>query len=130
MRQNTARLAERKAAQNGALVFQYIYASSTPVLDGRPGTFHSSEIAFVFDNAKLCTRYSGGGREALRLSTAMGAAWANFARNGKPGHPGLPDWPAYTADRRAKMIFDSPCSVKNDPEGECLQLIRSSKPAV
>ncbi|MBV8818172.1 MAG: carboxylesterase family protein, partial [Acidobacteriaceae bacterium] len=123
MRQNTATQAERKAAQNGAPVYQYIYAWRTPVLDGRPGTFHSSEIAFVFDNADLCTRYSGGGTEALKLSSAMGGSWAAFARTGKPGHAGLPEWPAYTAEKRSTMIFNTPCTVKNDPEGECLRLV-------
>ncbi|MDQ2900409.1 MAG: carboxylesterase family protein, partial [Acidobacteriota bacterium] len=124
IRQNTATQAERKAAQGKAPVYQYIYAWRTPVLDGRPGTFHSSEIAFVFDNAELCPRYSGGGPEGLRLSSTIGEAWANFARTGKPGHRGLPDWPAYTAQKRATMIFDNSCAVKNDPEGDCLRLLR------
>ena len=83
------------------------------MLDGRPGTFHSSEIAFVFDNADLCPRYSGGGSEALALSRKMGEAWAKFARDGKPGHRGLPEWPAYTAQKPATMIFDNQCRIKN-----------------
>src|SRR5262249_52871149 len=44
VRQNTATQAERKAAQGGAPAYQYIYAWRTPMLDDRPGTFHSSEI--------------------------------------------------------------------------------------
>jgi para-nitrobenzyl esterase len=126
MRQNTVTQAERKAAQGGAPVYHYIYAWRTPELDDRPGTFHSSEIAFVFDNAELCPRYSGGGREALRLSSAMGEAWASFARTGKPGHSKLPDWPTFTAEKRATMIFSNSCGVKNDPEGECLRLLQRS----
>ena len=124
VRQNTATQAERKAAQGGAPAYQYIYAWRTPMLDDRPGTFHSSEIAFVFDNGDLCTRYSGGGPEALKLSYAVGEAWASFARTGKPGHRGLPEWPAYTGDKRATMVLNSTSAVKNDPEGECLKLIR------
>jgi para-nitrobenzyl esterase len=96
------------------------------VLDGRPGTFHSSEIAFVFDNAELCSRYPGGAPDALRLSSAMGEAWAGFARTGKPGHRGLPDWPSYSAEKRATMILNSQCAVKIDPEGEGLRLIRAA----
>jgi para-nitrobenzyl esterase len=95
-------------------------------LDGRPGTFHSSEIAFVFDNAELCPRYAGRSADALKLSSAMGEAWAGFARAGKPGHRGLPDWPAYTTEKRATMFFNSSCTVKNDPEGECLRLVRDA----
>lgn len=122
IRRNAITQAERKAAQGGAPVYHYIYAWRTPVLDGRPGTFHSSEIAFVFDNAALCPQYSGGGPEALALSRNMGEAWAAFAREGKPGHRGLPEWPAWTAEKRATMIFDSPCSIRNNPEGEGLRL--------
>jgi para-nitrobenzyl esterase len=96
------------------------------VLDGRPGTFDSSEIAFVFDNAELCQRYSGGAADALRLSSVMGEAWASFARNGKPGHRGLPEWPAYTAEKRSTMLFNNLCTVKHDPEGECLRLVREA----
>jgi para-nitrobenzyl esterase len=124
MRQNAATQAERKAAQGGAPAYQYVYAWRTPVLDGKPGTFHSSEIAFVFDNAELCPRYCGGGQDALALSHKMGAAWAGFAKDGNPGYREVPEWPAYTADRRATMIFDNECRIKNDLEGEGLRLIR------
>jgi para-nitrobenzyl esterase len=126
MRQNAITQAERKAAQGGAPAYQYIYAWRTPVLDGRPGTFHSSDIAFIFDNADLCVRYSGGGPDAMVLSSKMGAAWAGFARRGHPGHDGLPEWPAFSAEMRAAMIFDSPCRIKKDPEGEGLRLIREA----
>jgi para-nitrobenzyl esterase len=124
MRQNAATQAERKAAQGGAPAYQYLYAWRTPMLDGRPGTFHSSEIAFVFDNAELCPRYSGGGPEALALSRKMGEAWASFARDGNPDHRGMPEWPAYAAQKRATMIFDNQCTIRNDLEGEGLRLIR------
>jgi para-nitrobenzyl esterase len=126
MRQNAVTQAERKAAQGGAPAYQYIYAWRTPMLDGRPATFHSSEIAFVFDNAELCLRYSGGGPEALALSRKMAEAWASFARDGNPGHRGVPEWPAYTAERRATMILDNQCAIRYDPEGEGLRLIRQA----
>ena len=104
----------------------YQYAWRTPMLGGNIGTFHSSEITFVFDNGALCPHYSGNAPDALALSSRMGEAWANFARTGKPGHHGLPEWPAYNADKRATMIFNSQCSVRNDPEGESLRIIRQS----
>jgi para-nitrobenzyl esterase len=126
MRQNAITQAERKAAQGKAPVYQYMYGWRTPVLDGRPGTFHSSEIAFVFDNAELCPRYSGGGPEGIALSSKMGGAWAAFARTGNPGHDRLPEWPAFTKEKRATMVFDNRCSVRKDPEGEGLRLINGA----
>jgi para-nitrobenzyl esterase len=125
-RMNAITQAEGKAAQGTAPAYMYLYAWPTPMLGGQIGTFHSSELTFVFDNGSLCTDYSGGGPEALALSRNMGAAWAGFARLGKPGHNGLPPWPEYTGKTRATMIFNIPCQVRNDPEGEGLPAIRQA----
>ena len=118
--------ASRKAVQGAAPAYAYIYAWRTPALDNRPGTFHAAEIAFTFDNAELCDHYSAGDAGAFVLSRQMGGAWANFARTGNPNHSGLPHWPAYTVDTRATMYFDSPCAVRNDPEGNGLKIIAGS----
>lgn len=126
-RQNAITQAERKAAQGTAPAYMYLYAWRTPMLGGQIGTFHSSEITFVFDNAALCPNYSGGGPEALALSSKMGEAWASFARTGKPGHSGLPAWPAYTGKTRETMVFNTPSAIRNDSEGEGLRLIRPTE---
>ena len=49
--------ASRKATLGAAPVYAYIYSWRTPVLDNRPGSFHASEISFVFDNAEICDHY-------------------------------------------------------------------------
>ena len=98
--------AARKAALGAApTAYSYIYSWRTPVLDNRPGSFHASEISFVFDNADICDHYSGGDPAAFVLSKQMSTAWANFARTGNPNHPGLPHWPAYTTESGAAMYF-------------------------
>lgn len=122
-RRNAITQAGRKAAQGAAPVYMYLYGWRTPMLGGRIGTFHSSELTFVFDNARLCPHYCGSGSDALQLSRAMGEAWAGFARSGKPGHSGLPAWPGYDERTRATMVLNSPSVVCNDPEGEGLRLI-------
>jgi para-nitrobenzyl esterase len=113
----------RKASLGATPAYSYIYSWRTPVLDNRPGPFHACEIAFTFDNAEICDHYSGGTPEALALSKQISTAWVNFARTGNPNHDGLPHWPAYTAEHRATMYFDTPCEVRNDPEGEGLRLM-------
>src|SRR6266849_4893390 len=116
----------RKAALGAAPAYSYIYSWRTPVLDGRPGPFHACEIAFTFDNAEICDHYSGGIPEAFVLSKQISTAWVNFARTGNPNHDGLPHWPTYTAEHQATMYFDTPCEVRNNPEGEGLRLMAQS----
>ena len=118
--------ATRKAALGAAPAYSYVYCWRTPVLNGRPGSFHAAEIAFTFDNAEICDHYSGGTPEALLLSKQISTAWVNFARTGNPNHKGLPHWPAYNSKQRATMYFDTPCAVRNDPEGEGLRLMAKS----
>lgn len=116
----------RKAALGSAPAYSYIYSWRTPVLDNRPGSFHACEIAFAFDNAEICDHYSGGTPEAFVLSKQISTAWVSFARTGNPNHDGLPHWPTYTAEHRATMYFDTPCEVRNDPEGQGLRLMAQS----
>ena len=115
--------ASRKAALGAAPAYSYVYSWRTPVLDNRPGSFHACEIAFTFDNAEICDHYSGGTPAAFVLSKQISTAWMNFARTGNPNHNGMPHWPSYTAEHRATMYFDTPCEVRNDPEGEGLRLM-------
>ena len=122
-RRNAFTQAEKKAALGAAPAFAYIYAWRTPALDGRPGTFHSAEISMVFDNADKCVNYSGLTPEGLEMSTNMSSAWANFAHTGNPSHSGIPNWPAYEKGKRSTMIFNTPCMVKDDPEGPGLRLL-------
>jgi len=123
IRNAAATQAERKAVQGAAPAYQYLFAWHTPMLDGRPRAFHSCEIAFVFDNADLCVNLTGGRPEALALAAQVSGAWVNFARKGDPNHSRLPKWSPYTPERRATMVFDTRCEVRNDPEGEGRRLM-------
>ena len=56
--------------------------------------------------------------EAMRIATAEVPDWAAFARTARPDNPAIPQWPAYTTDRRATMLFDTRCRVVDDPGRE------------
>lgn len=118
VRQAAFTQAARKSALGAAPAYSYVYAWRTPMLDDRPGVFHSSEISFVMDNAELCDQYSGRTPEALALAKRMSTAWVSFARTGNPNHPGLPSWPAFTAADHETMVFDTECAVRKDFEAE------------
>jgi para-nitrobenzyl esterase len=114
-------LADRKHALDGK-AWQYLFAWRTPMLEGRPKTFHSCEIAFAFDNADLCVNQTGGGPAALALARQVSGAWLSFARAGDPNHAGLPRWPAF-APNHPTLVFDERCGVTADPEAEGRRLI-------
>jgi len=116
VRQSAITQATRQAALGGAPVYTYWFCWKTPVLDGRPGAFHCSELSFVFDNTDRCAPMTGGGPGPRALAAKVSEAWINFARRGDPNHPGLPKWPAFTANEKAVMIFDNKCEAKNDPD--------------
>lgn len=110
--------AERKAAQGKAPAYLYWFHWKTPVLDGRPRAFHCSELAFCFDNTDRCENMTGGGEPPRVLAAKVSEAWLEFARTGNPNHGSLPHWPAFAAESCPTMIFDSPCAMKNNPDGE------------
>jgi para-nitrobenzyl esterase len=117
-------VADRKFAVDGK-AWQYLFSWRTPMLGGRPKTFHSCEIAFVFDNADLCVNQTGGGVGAMRLASQVSGAWTALARNGNPNHRGLPEWPAF-ASHHPTMMLDEPCRLVRDPEREGRRLLRAA----
>jgi para-nitrobenzyl esterase len=76
---------------------------------------HAMDLPFVFDTVYVpdTTKGAAGARE---LAAIMSVTWAAFARNGSPANAAIPDWPAYTPDERATMIFDTNCRVLADPD--------------
>jgi para-nitrobenzyl esterase len=115
--------ASRKAAQNAAPAYLYMFAWHTPQLDGRPRAFHCSEIPFAFANTDVTENYTGASAEARKLGDKVAKAWINFARHGNPNHDGLPQWPAFSDSNGAMMLFNNKCEVKNDPDGDARKLL-------
>ena len=107
-------LAGRKAAQNRAPAYVYIFAWKTRVMDGRPRAFHGSELPFVFDNTDLCAHQTGGTDEARTMAAKVSDAWVAFARTGNPNHAAIPRWPVFDAEGVPTMVFDDSCDVRLD----------------
>jgi para-nitrobenzyl esterase len=114
--------AQRKAAQT-APVYLYLFAWHTNMLDGRPRSFHCSEIPFAFYNTDKVDTYTGGTEQARKLSEQMAKAWIQFARTGNPNHKGLPAWPSFKEKAGATMVFNNTSTVSIDPDGEARALL-------
>jgi para-nitrobenzyl esterase len=113
------RLAEKQSAL-GNDVYMYRFDYCTPVFGGVLGACHALEIPFVFESLDLgADMFVGPVTEDLRmLAHRMHQSWVAFARTGTPEADGLPDWPKYTADKRATMLFGLAPAVVDDPDGQ------------
>src|SRR5581483_3277584 len=112
------RLAETQAAL-GNDVFMYRFDYATPVFGGVLGSCHALEIPFVFESLDAgAEMFVGPLSDELRtLARRMHESWVAFGRTGTPAADGLPEWPPYTAERRATMLFDFEPTVVDDPDG-------------
>jgi para-nitrobenzyl esterase len=111
----TVSLAERYAARRRTPVYMYSLDWQSPAHDGRLKAHHAMDLPFVFDNVDVADT-TAGASGARELAARVAATWIAFARNGNPANPAIPDWPAYSRDERATMVFDNTCRVVHDPD--------------
>jgi para-nitrobenzyl esterase len=118
----TKKLAERKAALNAAPVYLYHFTWETPIDNGRWGSAHALEIAFVFDNLARSTSFVGE-NPPQALADRMSSCWIAFARTGDPVNDLVQIWPRYDGSARPTMIFDRQTLIINDPGGAERELL-------
>lgn len=107
--------AERLASKQTALgvgAYLYIFDHGYPAADNAElHGFHASELPYVFGTADgtppLWPKVPAEPTE-LKLSAAMSAYWASFARDGVPHAPGQPPWQPYSSDRAYIAFAASP----------------------
>ena len=85
----TIRLADAHARASGPGVgtYCYLFTWESPAFGGILGSCHALDIPFVFGTVlnPAVQTFSGGGDDALALSSIMRGAWTEFARTGSPG---------------------------------------------
>jgi para-nitrobenzyl esterase len=107
-------LAEAHGLHAPTYHYRYDYAPR-PLQWSGFGATHGTELFAVFDvyQSRLggLLTVAGDRRSARTVSRNVQRRWRSFSRTGVPGD----DWPAYTADDRATMIFDRRSRVEPDP---------------
>ncbi|MBV9255978.1 MAG: carboxylesterase/lipase family protein [Actinobacteria bacterium] len=97
----------------------FVYRFDQPLTGGLAHfrACHASDLPYPFGTIEHAGWSDVVTPDAARVSDAMQAAWAAFARTGDPSSDGLGEWPAYDTTRRQTMIIDSAPRVENDPDG-------------
>jgi para-nitrobenzyl esterase len=120
-RNNVERMIRLKHAIGGAPAYQYWFTWQSPQLDGIAGAWHTSELAFCFDNTKRCEQGTGNTPQAQALAKTMASCWANFAAAGNPGR----GWTPTDPERMQTMIFDNKVGMMDDPQGDVRRIIKT-----
>jgi para-nitrobenzyl esterase len=106
-------LAEAHAAAGGAPTYMYLFEWESPLLPNLHAS-HGIDGGFYFDNTETLPMTQGL-PDAKALAAKASAAWASFARSGKPTARGLIAWPQYTAAKRETMVWAATPRVEADP---------------
>jgi len=117
--------ATAKSKQGGSPAYSYLFTWQSPVNDGSLGACHGMELPFMFNNIAMARPMTGGGKEAYELADKISSAWINFIKTGNPNSKNLPEWPAYTPENGATMIFDNKCKIVNNHDRELIEFISS-----
>lgn len=125
-RASSLKAAEVKAASGSAPVYNYLVTWDSPVLDGIAGTWHVADVPLAMYTVDLVPQAFGGGMDARAMSYDVSRAFINFARSGNPNHAGLPEWPAYTAENGATMLFDNYSTVGLQHDKGLLEILTAS----
>ena len=126
-RKNVIATADAKYVQ-GAPVYLAWFDYNAPLFGGRIRAFHCADICYWFKNTDLMVTHTGGGAEPRGVSDQMSAALLAFMRTGNPNCPEIPQWPAYTPEEAATMIFDVKSEVRNAPDRAALAIMPDFNP--
>jgi para-nitrobenzyl esterase len=123
-RNRVTNMAKMKHDLHAAPVYTYYFTWQSPMLGGDAGAWHTSELAFCFDNTKRCEQGTGNTPEARALAKKMATAWANLAATGNPSQPGL-TWTPSDPEKCQTMVWDNECLMVDDPEGAVRRILLS-----
>ena len=104
--------------------YAYQFNVPSPLLDGRLGAYHSSELPYLFGSC--ATEFSDWcSKDAEEISDFLQVSWTQFAKTGSPASH-LLDWPSYEATNLVAQI-NSKFELKSYNNVKKLRLINEAK---
>jgi carboxylesterase type B len=104
--------------------YAYQFNVPSPLLDGRLGAYHSSELPYLFGScAKEFSDWCS--KDAKEISDFLQVSWTQFAKTGSPASH-LLDWPSYEATNLVAQI-NSKFELKSYNNVKKLRLINEAK---
>jgi para-nitrobenzyl esterase len=95
--------AKRRAPASRNPAYVYFFSHPLPGPDqARYGSFHSSEIPYVFGNLDAPRPFTAADRA---ISEHMASRWVAFIKSGSPNAPGLPIWSRFDPARPTVMML-------------------------
>jgi carboxylesterase type B len=125
-RRSASTMVDHKAALAGAPAYLYVLSCPSPGFEGKFGSVHGTDVGLSFHNARQII--SGNTPQARKMADMLASVWVAFAKTGNPNGKEIPNWPAFTAENRETMIFDTVSRVENDPWRE-IRLLWNEMPA-
>jgi para-nitrobenzyl esterase len=119
-RQNGITQATKQAA-NEALVFNYWFVQPSPLLEGRIGVPHGTDVDHFFDNVSVSPGLTGFSSTNYHIADQASSALLAFAAVGNPSVPGL-QWNRFDAEHVPTMVFDAHTRMVDDPAGEARRI--------
>ena len=105
--------------------YGYFFNESSPVLDGKLGAYHASELPYVFGSASKKIIQDFCSKEAKKISNFFQVSWAQFAKTGSPSSH-LMRWDTYNINESIAFINSTP-KIKSMPNKERIKLLHESK---
>ncbi len=107
----TVRLVELQR-DNGAAVYNYLFAYKSPALGGTMGASHGLDNPLLF--GCLDPEFTGSGPDVENLAVKIQDSCIAFARTGDPSCKSVGKWPVY-GEKRLTMVFDINTRLESAP---------------
>ena len=118
---------KRSEFPDSAPIYSYVFAQEFKNYDNGLTAFHCAELPYAFHTTSRVMVCQQEGVE--KLEDEIAGAWAAFAHTGNPNHEGLSEWPAFTPERRATMVFCEDSHARPDFDTDLIFLKKKLDPS-